>query len=120
MGKLGIGDICNLYRMTKATAEIANLFRATPSTGANLGSEVYPGYPVLVVAEGQVRSMIWGLPLVLKGKQGQPLKPKPVNSARTDKLGTPFWRDSFEKRRCLISVSSWAEAEGPKGAMTRT
>jgi putative SOS response-associated peptidase YedK len=106
--------------MTKATAEIANLFRATPSTGADLGSEVYPGYPGLVVAEGQVRSMIWGLPLVLKGKQGQPLKPKPVNNARTDKLGTPFWRDSFEKRRCLISVSSWAEAEGPKGAMTRT
>jgi putative SOS response-associated peptidase YedK len=106
--------------MTKATAEIANLFRATPSTGANFGSEVYPGYPGLVVAEGQVRSMIWGLPLVLKGKQGQPLKPKPVNNARTDKLGTPFWRDSFEKRRCLIPVSSWAEAEGPKGVMTRT
>lgn len=106
--------------MTKATAEIANLFRATPDAGANLGSEVYPGYPGLVVARGQARLMSWGLPLVLRGKQGQLLKPKPVNNARTDKLGTSFWRDSFEKRRCLIPVSAWAEAEGPKGVMTRT
>lgn len=106
--------------MTKATAEIANLFRVTPSAGANFGSEVYPGYPGLVVAEGQTRSMTWGLPLVLRGKQVQPLKPKPVNNARTYKLGTASWRDSFEKRRCLIPVSAWAEAEGPKGAMTRT
>ena len=119
-GELGIDVICNLYRMTKATAEIAKLFRATPNARANLGSEVYPGYPGLVVADGQARSMIWGLPLVLSGKQGQPLKPKPVNNARTDKLSTSFWRDSFEKRRCLIPMTAWAEAEGPKGAMSRT
>ena len=48
------------------------------------------------------------------------LKPKPVNNAREDKLGTAFWRASFERRRCLIPVSAWAEAEGVKGAMTRT
>jgi putative SOS response-associated peptidase YedK len=73
-----------------------------------------------VVAEGQVRAMTWGFPLVLKGAKGQPLKPKPVNNARTDKLGTFFWRQSFEERRCLISLTAWAEAEGPKGRMTRT
>lgn len=64
--------------------------------------------------------MVWGFPLVLKGKNGQPLKPKPVNNAREDKLATPFWKPSFERRRCLIPVSAWAEAEGQKGAMTRT
>lgn len=31
-----------------------------------------------------------------------------------------MWRDSFQKRRCLIPVSRFAEAEGPKGSMTRT
>jgi hypothetical protein len=30
--------------------------------------------------------MVWGFPLVLKGKGGQALKPKPVNNARVDKL----------------------------------
>ncbi len=43
-----------------------------------------------------------------------------MNNAREDKLQTPFWRDSFAKRRCLIPVSEWAEAEGEKGRMTRT
>jgi putative SOS response-associated peptidase YedK len=79
-----------------------------------------PAIPDWVVAEGAVRAMTWGFPLVLKGKQGQPLKPKPVNNARQDKLGTFFWSHSFEERRCLIPLTAWAEAEGGKGRMTRT
>ncbi len=112
--------MCNLYRMTQTTDEIARLFDAVPDPGANYGAEVYPGYPGLVVAEGKARAMTWGFPLVLKGRQGQPLKPKPVTNAREDKLTTPFWKASFESRRCLIPVSAWAEAEGEQGRMTRT
>ncbi|QDK32583.1 SOS response-associated peptidase [Sphingomonas sp. IC081] len=112
--------MCNLYRMTSATAEIARLFGGTVDAGANVGAEVYPGYPGLVMADGRVRSMIWGFPLTLKGKSGQPLKPKAVNNARTDKLTSGFWRSSFEHRRCLIPLSAFAEAEGPPGAKTRT
>jgi putative SOS response-associated peptidase YedK len=112
--------MCNLYRMTQTTDEIARLFHAIPTPGANYGEEVYPGYPGLVVAEGRARAMTWGFPLVLKGRQGQPLKPKPVTNAREDKLTTPFWKASFDSRRCLIPVSAWAEAEGEKGRMTRT
>ncbi|GGD88898.1 DUF159 family protein [Tsuneonella deserti] len=113
--------MCNLYRMTRNADEVARLFDAVnEAAGANFGTEVYPGYPGLVVAEGRVRQMAWGFPVVLKGKQGQPLKPKPVNNARDDKLLTGFWRESFVKRRCLIPVSHWAEAEGESGRMTRT
>lgn len=113
--------MCNLYRMTKTAEEVARWFDAVDAAaGANFGAEVYPGYPGLVVAEGEVRAMNWGFPLVLKGKQGQPLKPKPVNNAREDKLDSFFWRHSFEQRRCLIPVSGWAEAQGAKGAKTRT
>ena len=113
--------MCNLYRMTKNASEVAAWFDAVEGTGgANFAAEVYPGYTGLVVADGAVRAMTWGFPLVLKGKQGQPLKPKPVNNARSDKLGTPFWRHAFENRRCLIPLTDWGEAEGPKGRMTRT
>ena len=91
--------MCNLYRMTKAPAEIARLFGARGGAGANFAAEVYPGYPGLVVAEGETRVMTWGFPLILKGTNGQPLKPKPVNNAREDKLGTAFWRPSFERRQ---------------------
>jgi putative SOS response-associated peptidase YedK len=113
--------MCNLYRMTKNKDEVAKWFDAIESLGgANFGEEVYPGYPGLVVAGGEVRQMSWGFPLVMTGKSGQKLKPKPVNNARTDKLDSFFWRYSFEERRCLIPLTAWAEAQGAKGAKTRT
>lgn len=112
--------MCNLYRMTKGVDEIARLFAVEPERGANYGEEVYPGYPGLVVADGMARAMIWGFPLVQTGKKGQLLKPKPVTNAREDKLQTPFWRASFQRRRCLVPTTAFAEAEGEKGRMTRT
>lgn len=112
--------MCNLYRMTKTVDEVAQLFKVRRVPGINVSAETYPGTPGLVIAEGQARSMIWGFPLSLKGKSGQPLKPKPVNNARTDKLQGGFWRDSFERRRCLILMTGFAEAEGPKGGKSRT
>ena len=113
--------MCNLYRMTKGRDEVARWFRATDeAAGGNFGDEIYPGYPGLVVAEGAVRQMSWGFPLAMTGAKGQSIKPKPVNNARTDKLDSFFWRDSFANRRCLIPLTAWAEAEGERGAKTRT
>ena len=112
--------MCNLYNMRKNVDEVARLFRADPDPRGNAGEMVYPGYPGLVVADGRVRQMTWGFPLTLKGKNGQPLKPKPVNNCRTDKLDSFMWRYSFQERRCLIPVSAFCEAEGEKGAKTRT
>lgn len=113
--------MCNLYRMTRAQAEIARMFNASGAAGANFAEEVYPGYSGAVVAGGELRSMVWGFPLAQKSKKtGEPLKPRPVNNARTDKLGSFMWRYSFEERRCVIPLTAWAEAEGKRGAMTRT
>lgn len=113
--------MCNLYRLTAPRDEVGAYFDTINELGgANLGTEVYPGYPGAVVADGKLQSMTWGFPLQMKGKQGQPLKPRPVNNARTDKLDTFFWRYSFEERRCLIPLTAWAEAQGPRGNMTRT
>lgn len=100
--------MCNLYRMTAPTEAVAKLFGTPVEQGANYAAEVYPGYPGLVVAVGQVQAMIRGFPLVLKSKRtGLPLKPKPVNNTREDKLRTAFWRDNFAERRCLIPVTEW-------------
>ena len=112
--------MCNLYRLSGAQDQVAQLFNVESVQG-NSPEEVYPGYPGLVVEGGHLRPMVWGFPLVLKSKKtGQPLKPKPVNNARTDKLDSFMWRYSFAERRCLIPLTAWAEAVGPKGAMTRT
>ena len=95
--------MCNLYKMTKTVAEVAKLFGAAADPPGNAGDTVYPGYPGIVVAPDggtlRVRQMTWGFPLVLKGKNGQPLKPKPVNNCRTDKLDSFMWRYSFKERR---------------------
>jgi putative SOS response-associated peptidase YedK len=113
--------MCNLYRLTKPNHETAHLFDAIVGSVGNAGmGEVYPGKPGLVVANGELRSMTWGFPLVLKGKNGQPLKPKPINNARADKLDGFMWRYSFQERRCLIPVTAFAEVEGERGAKTRT
>ena len=113
--------MCNLYRMTRAQAEIANLFAADCGANLNAAAEIYPGYPGLVVADRALRAMVWGFPLVLKSKKtGEPLKPKPVNNTRSDKLDSFMWRYSFTERRCLIPVTAWAEAEGRAGRKTRT
>ena len=112
--------MCNLYRLKGSNAEIAKLFGVREGADSNRTDEIYPGYPGLVVAAGFAKTMNWGFPLVMTGKKGQKLKPKPVTNARDDKLQTSFWRQSFEQRRCLIPVSAWAEPEGEAGQMTRT
>lgn len=62
--------------MTKGADEVARLFGSTIGSTGNYASEVYPGYPSLVVANGELRSMVWGFPLTLKSKKtGQPLNP---------------------------------------------
>ena len=96
------------------------MFGVPAPQGSNASGEVYPGTPGLTYDGDSLRTMTWGFPLSLKGKQGQPLKPRPVNNARTDKLGSGLWKASFGNRRCLIPLNAFAEAEGATGSKTRT
>ncbi len=116
--------MCNLYRMKQSRLEVADFFVSLTQdmhiAPGNAPAEIYPGYPGLVLAQGKLQQMVWGFPLPRVGAKGQPIKPKPVNNARTDRLGSPFWSASFTARRCLIPISEFAEAEGPKGSKTRS
>ena len=118
--------MCNLYTSKKTAAEIAAHFRAQLPLGLNAGGgEVYPGGPGLVIREqdGQriVQQMIWGFPLAMKSKKtGLPIKPKPVNNIAD--LSSFMWRFVAPRpeHRCLIPLTGFCEAEGEKGAKTRT
>jgi putative SOS response-associated peptidase YedK len=112
--------MCNLYRLSNSAAEVARLFNVELLEGGNAGEHVYPGGPGWVVGRNRMTTMTWGFPLAHRGSSGQPLKPRPVNNARSDKLTSPFWRSSFEHRRCLIPMAAFAEAEGRPGRKTRT
>jgi len=119
-------SMCNLYRHKSAIQESAGLFDARAERGINAAEEIYPGYPGAVIREQDgeriLQAMTWGFPRHSVNKRtGQPNKPTATNNLRDDKLWT-FWRKQFvdPAARCLIPFTAFAEAEGPKGAMTRT
>ena len=115
--------MCNLYTARHSRAEIAAHFDAQSELQFNAPEEVYPGYPGLVVREQDgrrvIESMTWGFPLRLKFMKPES-KPRPVNNIAD--LNKPMWVGLARKPqwRCLIPFSHFAEAEGPKGAKTRT
>ena len=121
--------MCNRYQNKAMSAEVADHFRVAPQNVMqfNVPTEVYPKYPGMVirVTEGvrHLQAMTWGFPRHATSKKtGKPLKPTAINNARDDRLLHPGWpwKESFEQRRCLIPLTSWAEAEGPPGQMTCT
>jgi len=66
------------------------------------------------IGQRELVRMHWGflMPQVSK-KTGQPILPKAVNNARDDKVrNSPFWRDSYEHRRCLVPATSFCEPKG--------
>lgn len=121
-GKLSEKRMCNRYSDEIEYRPIREEYEVRGELEGNYASTtVHPGNPGRVVtADRWLRLMHWGFPFRPKGKDGKPLMPKPVNNARTDKLRTGFWSASFRDRRCLIPMSRFAEAEGPKGSMTET
>ena len=76
------------------THKVLNLFKAKRGARFNEGPLlVHPAQPGTVIrlenGERVLEQMTWGFPLVQKSKKtGLPLKPKPVNNARFDKLDT--------------------------------
>lgn len=109
------------------TDKVLDLFSARRGARFNEGPlETHPAQPGSVVRleEGErvLEQMTWGFPLAQKSKKtGLPLKPKPVNNARFDKLGTYWKRWAIDPRnRCLIPTARYAEAVGEPGRMTET
>ena len=115
--------VSNLYEVRTSIDEIARHFGATPPAGLDAPAEASPGRPGLVVREreGQriLQSMRWGFPLRPSFMTPES-EPRPVNTI--DDLGKPMWRGLAAKppSRCLIPLTHFAAAEGPKGAKKRT
>lgn len=115
--------MCNLYTQRLSAAEVAAHFGVDNPVASNAGEEVYPGAPGVVVREEAgarvMQSMAWGFPIRLK-TMAPTSKPKAVNNVAD--LMKPMWKGIAGKPqwRCLIPLTAFAEAEGSKGAKTRT
>lgn len=116
--------MCNLYTAKVSAAEVARHFQARIPNLFNAPEETLPGYPGMVVREGEggriVQSMVWGFPLLTAGMKARGSKPKAVNQVAD--LAKPIWRELATKPqwRCIIPLTGFCEAEGEKGSKTRT
>lgn len=120
-----IWRMCNRYQPGDKTS-ILRFFSGKKLFNFNEGpSIVHPRTPGVIVrnegGERIVQQANWGFPVVLRGRSGKQLAPKPVNNARFDKLNS-YWRRWAENPnyRCLIPTTRFAEAEGDYGSMTTT
>ena len=109
------------------TQKVLNLFGAKKGARFKGPIQIHPAQPGSVIrmenGERVLEQMTWGFPLAQKSKRtGKPLKPKPVNYARFDKLHTYFWKWAASKpeHRCLIPTARYCEACGEPGCMTET
>src|SRR3546814_591582 len=122
--------MCNQITLKASVDEVASHFKARrpKPTNASTG-DVWKGGTGFIVRENagerMMDAMTWGFPKYLKNKRtGEFNKPLKVNNARDDNLMNEFgmWHEWFVQpgQRCLIPITAFAEAVGPKGAMTRT
>lgn len=104
--------MCNLYSVTAAREAMLRLFRIGHNRAADFTPKdaIFPGHigPVVRRAadgERELGLMSWGFVLPQAGRA-----PRRVTNFRDDKTRqSPFWRESFELRRCLVPVTSFAE-----------
>lgn len=114
LGHIRFDDMCNLYSNTKTRDALRGLFKVSDNRAyafepmpAIFPRNVAPIVRVAPDGERELVPMTWGFPLLQKG-----YAPKPVTNVRDDKvLTSPFWRPSFEARRCLVPASSYCEPD---------
>jgi putative SOS response-associated peptidase YedK len=104
--------MCNLYSLTTSRQAMLRLFRVGDNRAAAFEplSAIFPGRTATVVraaadGERELQILSWGFVLPQHGKA-----PRRVTNVRDDKArSSSFWRESFETRRCLVPVTSFAE-----------
>lgn len=111
--------MCTLYSNTSNRELIRNLFCVSDNRAAGFESKaaILPSdtTPVVRLAEDGERELVnlsWGFVRREPGKA-----PRRVVNTRDDQVRTnPFWRSSFETRRCLVPATSYSEPKGVKPA----
>jgi putative SOS response-associated peptidase YedK len=110
--------MCNLYSIRTSRAALARKFRLSDNriTAFESLPAIFPGHVAPIIkqsADGERELVLlsWGFILLRDG-----YAPKRVTNTRDDKATTKFWKDSFEKRRCLVPATAFCEPDEGKPA----
>lgn len=105
--------MCNLYSIKTKRIDLARTFNLSHNRMEEVPSlpAIFPGHmaPIIKQAADGERELVmrsWGFILLRDG-----YAPKRVTNARDDKITTKFWKDSFEKRRCLVPATAFCEPD---------
>src|SRR3954469_16062064 len=110
--------MCNLYSIRTSRAALARKFHLSDNRmgGFDALPAIFPGHmaPNIKQTEDGERELVmrsWGFILLRDG-----YAPKRVTNTRDDKTTSKFWKDSFEKRRCLVPATAFCEPDEGKPA----
>ena len=110
--------MCNLYSVRTSRAALARRFMLSDNRMAAFEHlpAVFPGHMAPTInqsADGERELVMrsWGFVLLLEG-----YAPKRVTNTRDDKAHTKFWKESFEKRRCLVPATAFCDPDEGKPA----
>jgi putative SOS response-associated peptidase YedK len=106
--------MCNAYSMTKTRDALRGLFKVSDNRIPEIvpRAQIWPFSTAPVVrldedGEREIVDMTFAFPLLREG-----LAPKPVSNIRDDKaMKIWFWRESFNKRRCLVPATSYCDPD---------
>jgi putative SOS response-associated peptidase YedK len=108
--------MCNLYSVRTSRGALARKFGLSDNRMAAFEPlpAIFPGHmaPIIKQSADGERELVmrsWGFVLLRDG-----YAPKRVTNTRDDKITTKFWKESFERRRCLVPASSFCEPDGNK------
>ena len=110
--------MCNLYSVRTSRAALARKFALSDNRMAAFEPlpAIFPGHKAPIIkqsADGERELVLrsWGFILLRDGYAR-----KRVPNTRDDKVATKFWKDSFDKRRCLVPATAFCEPDEGKPA----
>jgi putative SOS response-associated peptidase YedK len=110
--------MCNLYSVRTSRAALARKFMLSDNRLAAFDAlpAIFPGHMAPIIkqsADGERELVLrsWGFVLLRDG-----YAPKRVTNTRDDKVGSKFWKKSFEERRCLVPATAFCEPDEGKPA----
>jgi putative SOS response-associated peptidase YedK len=105
--------MCTAYEIGKRGGSIPDALKADAAAellGLGATMLVRPTHQApVILADGSLATMRWGFRREMKGKVPGKTVTRTIVNSREDKLTGHLWRESFERRRCLIPAASFFE-----------
>lgn len=103
--------MCTLYRLDSPPHEVAAAFRADQHDKLTVSTLISRGSMGLVIANGALRRMHWGLPNNLNRPGAPWFDLRALNTAESNDKDSWMGHDSFVRRRCLVPMTAFAEQD---------